>query len=109
MRGHVSEALKLVRIAYPKLLETNKELLFRLKCRQFVEMIGGCDKIHTEEMPCLSCHSELGSSGEGTPTSEQVIMLSSSPQHQNTTNSVHDNGEVSVEGGRGERGGGRTP
>ena len=34
----------MVRVSYPGLLEADKELLFRLKCRQFVEMIAGCDR-----------------------------------------------------------------
>lgn len=28
---------------YPGLLESNQNLLFMLKCRQFVEMVNGCD------------------------------------------------------------------
>ena len=43
MAGRVSEAVRVVRASYPGLLETDRELLFRLKCRQFVEMIAGCD------------------------------------------------------------------
>ena len=44
MAGRVSQALNVVQISYSGLLETNRELLFRLKCRQFVEMIAGCDR-----------------------------------------------------------------
>lgn len=29
--------------SYPGLLESNQNLLFMLKCRQFVEMVNGCD------------------------------------------------------------------
>ncbi len=84
LRGRITEALGWVRGSYPGLLENNPELLFKLKCRQFVEMIGGYDTAellapptppptHTptptptpSQEPRLSCHSELSySSGEG--------------------------------------------
>ena len=90
LSGRVSEALHLVRLAYPGLLEANKELLFKLKCRQFVEMIGGCDKIIIET-PRLSCHSELGSSSDGTPPRD--VATPPSP-HNESSSSVFDNGEV---------------
>ncbi|CAI8038699.1 Ran-binding protein 9 [Geodia barretti] len=74
MAGRVSEAVGVVQASYPGLLETNEELLFRLKCRQFVEMIAGCDRADAPPSPTtasssreprLSCHSELSvSSGE---------------------------------------------
>lgn len=101
LRGHVSEALKLVRLAYPMLLDNNKELLFKLKCRQFVEMIGGYDKISTD-VPRLSCTSELGNSSDGgtpPPASRDVATPSShnplSPHtNESSGGSVFDNGEV---------------
>lgn len=101
LRGKVSEALKLVRIAYPGILDKNKQLLFKLKCRQFVEMIGGCDKM--VETINLSCSSELGSSSNGTPPPRDVTT---SPSHDqppslsphstdSAAGNVFDNGEVS--------------
>ncbi len=90
MRGRVSEAMRLVRVAYPGLLEKNKELLFKLKCRQFVEIISGHDNL-TEEVPRLSCHSELGSSSTGTSPP--------SPHNNDSNSSVFDNGEVGVASG----------
>jgi len=66
LKGRISEAVRLVRTNYPGLLENSPELLFRIKCRQFVEMIAGYDTTdllapsHPE--PRLSCHSELSSS-----------------------------------------------
>ena len=52
MAGRVSEAVGVVQSSYPGLLEGNQQLLFRLKCRQFVEMIAGCDR--AEVAPSLS-------------------------------------------------------
>lgn len=101
LRGHISEALKLVRLAYPTLLDNNKELLFKLKCRQFVEMIGGYDRINTD-MPRLSCTSELGSSSEGSTPPPARDMTTPPPlgtplsphANESTGGSVFDNGEV---------------
>ena len=100
LRGQISEALKLVRRAYPGILDSNKQLLFKLKCRQFVEMIGGCDRIVMETVS-LSCSSELGSSTDGTPPPGDVATPPSrgpsvSPNANDSAGSVFDNGEVSV-------------
>lgn len=92
----MSEALKLVRLAYPALLDTNKELLFKLKCRQFVEMIGGYDDIRLHA-PRLSCNSELGSSSEGTPARDITTPLSrdlATPSSPHPSENNFDNGEV---------------
>ncbi|XP_003747647.1 ran-binding protein 9 [Galendromus occidentalis] len=39
LSGRIEEAIELTREFYPGFLERNRELLFELKCRQFVEMI----------------------------------------------------------------------
>ena len=94
VRGRVSEAVKLVRVAYPGLLDSNKHLLFQLKCRQFVEMIGGHDNISTDT-PRLSCNSELGNSSDGTATPpSRDLATPSSPPINDSNGSVFDNGEV---------------
>ena len=102
LQGRVSEALKLVRMAYPGILDTNKELLFKLKCRQFVEMIGGYDEIGATTVR-LSCSSELGSSSEDTPPPQEVATSPSrdsvpslSPHAVESGGSMFDNGAVSV-------------
>lgn len=73
LAGRISEAMRLVESSYPGLLASNPELLFKLKCRQFVEMIGGYDRgeavISLE--PRLSCHSELSSSNPASPNPMQ--------------------------------------
>lgn len=69
LRGRISEAIRVVRSTYKGLLEGNLELLFRLKCRQFVEMIGGHDRGDFPSPrlePSLSCHSDLSTSS-GSP------------------------------------------
>ncbi|CAH2984796.1 unnamed protein product [Chilo suppressalis] len=43
LAGRIGEAIELTRRLYPGLLERNHELVFLLKCRQFVEMVNGSD------------------------------------------------------------------
>lgn len=43
LAGRMGEAIEYTRTCYPGLLESNAQLLFMLKCRQFVELVGGCD------------------------------------------------------------------
>lgn len=39
----MGEAIEMTNKLYPGLLESNRNLLFKLKCRQFVEMVNGTD------------------------------------------------------------------
>ena len=43
LAGRIGDAIDTTRTLYPGLLERNPNLLFQLKCRQFVEMISGSD------------------------------------------------------------------
>lgn len=43
LSGRISEAIEATQSLYPGLLDRNLDLLFILKCRQFIEMVTGCD------------------------------------------------------------------
>lgn len=43
MNGKMGLAIEQTFRSYPGLLEKNQNLLFMLKCRQFVEMVNGSD------------------------------------------------------------------
>lgn len=43
LSGRMGEAIETTQSLYPGLLEQNPNLLFMLKCRQFVEMVNGTD------------------------------------------------------------------
>lgn len=43
LSGRMGQAIDQTLRSYPGLLESNQNLLFMLKCRQFVEMVNGCD------------------------------------------------------------------
>ncbi|XP_069580754.1 ran-binding protein 10 [Brachyistius frenatus] len=53
LAGRVGEAIDATQQLYPGLLERNPNLLFMLKCRQFVEMVNGTDS----EVRCLTIRS----------------------------------------------------
>ena len=99
LQGRVSDAVRVVQASYPGLLENSPELLFKLRCRQFVEMIGGCDTADLltppSQEPRLSCHSELScSSGEG-----EEGVVAPPPGSTPAGDSPFANGEVSMNGG----------
>ena len=76
----------MVEATYPGLLQANQELLFKLKCRQFVEMIGGYDRGDPVSLtPRLSCHSELSTSNPGSPNQPLPQATTATP-----TNQSHD-------------------
>ena len=78
--------MRVVEATYPGLLQTNQELLFKLKCRQFVEMIGGYDRGDPVSLaPRLSCHSELSMSNPGSPNQPLPNSTTATP-----TNQSHD-------------------
>ena len=67
LSGKVSEAINVTQELYPGLLEGKPNLLFMLKCRQFVEMVNGTDSelyskrsphpISAKSSPCMSPNS----------------------------------------------------
>ncbi|XP_013867655.1 ran-binding protein 10 [Austrofundulus limnaeus] len=99
LAGRVGEAIDATQQFYPSLLERNPNLLFMLKCRQFVEMVNGTDS----EVHCLTVRSpksqdsypgspsfsprhtasntHLHSSGADSPTCSNGVTLSKSKNH----------------------------
>jgi Ran-binding protein 9/10 len=47
LEGDIDKAFKHTSAYYPHVLEDNPEIVFRLKCRKFVEMIRRCSDLHT--------------------------------------------------------------
>ena len=45
LKGRISLAVEIVNRLYPSLLHNNKELMFRVLCRQFIEVVSGFDKM----------------------------------------------------------------
>ncbi|KAI8419707.1 hypothetical protein MSG28_008394 [Choristoneura fumiferana] len=86
--GRIGEAVELTRRLYPGLLERERELLFLLQCRQFVEMVNGTEQAEvTDHTPSLSGSSlagcsENGASSNGVATSV-ISHTSRAPRHTN--------------------------
>lgn len=51
--GRIGQAIEQTTRSYPGLLESNQNLMFMLKCRQFVEMVNGSD---LDVSLCRTCH-----------------------------------------------------
>lgn len=52
MSGRMGLAIEHTLRSYPGLLENNQNLLFMLKCRQFVEMVNGSDfEVNLHSLP----------------------------------------------------------
>ncbi|XP_034061769.1 LOW QUALITY PROTEIN: ran-binding protein 10 [Gymnodraco acuticeps] len=106
LAGRVGEAIEATQQLYPGLLEHNPNLLFMLKCRQFVEMVNGTDgevrclPIRSPKSqdsypgsPSLSPHhgasnTHLNTGGSDSPTcSNGVTPPNKSKSHSGTGNS----------------------
>ncbi|KAM9377319.1 ran-binding protein 10 isoform 1-T1 [Pholidichthys leucotaenia] len=84
LAGRVGEAIEATQQLYPSLLERNPNLLFMLKCRQFVEMVNGTDS----EVRCLTIRSPK--SQDSYPGSPSL-----SPHHGAATTHLHTGGSNS--------------
>ncbi|KAM9754465.1 ran-binding protein 10 isoform 2-T4 [Menidia menidia] len=81
LAGRVGEAIDATQQLYPGLLERNPNLLFMLKCRQFVEMVNGTDS----EVRCLALRSPK--SQDSYPGSPSL-----SPRHAASSTHLHAGG-----------------
>lgn len=84
LAGRVGEAIDATQQLYPGLLEHNPNLLFMLKCRQFVEMVNGTDS----EVRCLTIRSPKSQdSYPGSPSLSPCRGANNTPQHTRGTDS----------------------
>ena len=74
LAGRIGEAIETTQKLYPGLLERNQNLLFLLKCRQFVEMVSGHD-------------SEVRGPGAYSPSRSNKSSPCSSPTHPHSSSS----------------------
>lgn len=106
LAGRMSEAIEVTQKLYPCLFDQNQNLLFLLKCRQFIEMVNGTD---SEVRPSRSPKSQ-GSSpcmspnyrsnlvhqhgGNFSPNQSAISPKQSSSQNQN---SLNNNSKCNIE------------
>lgn len=83
LAGRMGEAIEMTQRLYPGLLESNPNLLFMLRCRQFVEMVNGTD-------------GEVRPARRSPGSSPRLLLLSSSPK--STGSDAASNGVAGSEG-----------
>ncbi|XP_065516996.1 ran-binding protein 10-like [Lathamus discolor] len=85
LAGRMGEAIEATQQLYPGLLEHSPNLLFMLKCRQFVEMVIGTDS----EVRCFSARSPRFQ--DSYPRSPSL-----SPRHGSSNSHIHSTGADSL-------------
>ena len=106
LAGRISEAIDTTQSLYPSLLDRNPNLFFQLKCRQFIEMVNGCDGevkplAHSptrsiRNSPCVSpsrsnSHSP-GSSGSNSSQEQNTEPIEGSSSSDHPKNGSSKNG-----------------
>ena len=71
LKGRMGEAIEATQTSYPGLLERNSNLLFMLKCRQFIEMVNGTDS-EVRGAALRSPRSQHGGSNRSSPSRSPV-------------------------------------
>jgi len=79
LAGHIGQAISLTDELYPGLLDQNLDLLFALKCRQFIEIVNGTDgeTVPTECLPPRLLYSM------------RLSHCMASGRHSSASNTVH--------------------
>ncbi|KAG8191531.1 hypothetical protein JTE90_019595 [Oedothorax gibbosus] len=106
LSGRMGEAIQTTQNLYPDLLEQNPNLLFMLKCRQFIEMVNGTD---SEVRPSKSPRSQSNSpsmspsynsyhrtSPAVSPSRCHSLFLNLNPAENNNTNNNSIDDEMNV-------------
>ena len=78
LAGRMGEAIETTQTLYPHLLDAKPDLLFTLKCRQFVEMVNGTDSEVRNNSSNITASG--GSSSSSSPTSQQQHHSRNSPR-----------------------------
>jgi len=107
LAGRISEAIETTQTLYPTLFDRNPKLYFQLKCRQFIEMVNGCDgeikpMAHsptrsTRNSPCSSpartlSHSSSTGSSTTSNNSQNGFNTENTEQLNDIKNGVDNNG-----------------
>ncbi|KAG1688797.1 Ran-binding protein 9 [Nymphon striatum] len=104
--GRMGEAIETTQKLYSGLLEKDQNLLFILKCRQFIEMVNGTDsEVRTsrspksqDSSPCMSPNYKSNyinpQCGNYSPVQSAISPKQSTSQNQN---SINNNSKLSIE------------
>lgn len=86
LAGRMGEAIERTSRLYPELLEHNQNLLFMLKCRQFVEMVNGSDVEICRRKSLGGFSPSLSSSRPNSPIQTSVIQSTKSYSNKTKKN-----------------------
>ncbi|XP_045527293.1 ran-binding protein 9 isoform X1 [Pieris brassicae] len=89
LSGRIGEAIESTRRWYPGLLERDPDLLFLLKCRQFVEMVNGT----ADDAQCGGTNHN----GVATSVISHTSRAHSPASDHHTHNGLHTNGVTDIE------------
>ncbi|CAG0883714.1 unnamed protein product [Darwinula stevensoni] len=95
LAGRMGEAIEATQSLYPGLLDRNPDLLFMLKCRQFVEMVNGTDsEVRPARSPKSHGSSPLHSPGSFSPSNvRNPVIVSSKSSALPTVDELNENNE----------------
>ncbi|XP_047127074.1 ran-binding protein 9 isoform X2 [Hydra vulgaris] len=96
LSGRISEAIETIKTFFPNLLEKNPRLAFQLKCRQFIEMVSGCDgevKPQSQSLTHPQPHSPNRIRSTPSSPMHSSLNASSSKNHETNRISYIENGE----------------
>lgn len=88
LEGKIGEAINTTNNLYPGLLTNNQDLLFRLKVRQFIEMVSGSDTLELDGIPVAS--EDKAVDGE-----DDMLTDNAADLHTNGNNISNGNSESS--------------
>ena len=98
--GKMGEALQMLKEFYPDLFGRQPELLFRLKVRQFIEIVSGCDSVYNvqqhhhslQQQQHLYHHQQHLRPDPNANVSEDVEMVTNGNDAATNGNSIGDAG-----------------
>ncbi|ESN91396.1 hypothetical protein HELRODRAFT_70379 [Helobdella robusta] len=97
MAGRISEAINLTNKLYPSILDNNHDLLFKLKCRQFIEMVNGTDDDYTTSSSSHFTSATHSSTSTLPPTShhhQQQHHITNGSRNNENNKSNQTNGHI---------------
>ena len=91
LAGRMGEAIDATYDLYPGILETNPNLLFMLKCRQFIEMVNGTDsQVLSGGKTANSCSRSDSHQFSSTPAMSSPRSVAGTSPSNNSSSSNHD-------------------
>ncbi|XP_054737273.1 ran-binding protein 9 isoform X2 [Anastrepha obliqua] len=92
MSGKMGQAIEHTMRSYPGLLESNKNLWFMLKCRQFIEMVNGTDIEYCPTNNKLT--NSITTQTQTTPPNQTSVIQSTKSYRNGKSTVTHNNAQI---------------